>query len=218
MKQSMSITVPGGGIIQIEANDEKELIRSASFWMSIPDKCGYKDCGADVRFFHLLTRNGHNYYGLLCKGKTQHRLDFGQHKKGNDLFCSGKAMWDIALFNREDFGEFDESENQTPQKTQPVEPAPAVATNVTPIRQPKQSTAEGWTEADRKNSMNRINGFCSKMRANGGTPELPPNIPRRSWSEYSNNDLYTIETAVSGQWEALVKELNINKLKHKGAK
>jgi hypothetical protein len=72
----------GGSTIQLEEETDKKLIKSASFWEELPKKCPM--CSSEVGLFHRYavnaqTKKGGDFFGLRCKGKTIHEVNFGQH-------------------------------------------------------------------------------------------------------------------------------------------
>jgi hypothetical protein len=78
------LAVPGG-TLEIEGTSQKELIKQAAFFGSLPCVCPV--CESATRF-SFREPEGYEYYGLICE--QGHELKFGQHKEGGTLFPKGE--------------------------------------------------------------------------------------------------------------------------------
>jgi hypothetical protein len=78
------LSVPGG-TLEIEGTTQKELIKQAAFFGSLPSVCPV--CESATRF-SFREPEGYEYYGLVCE--QGHELKFGQHKEGGTLFPKGE--------------------------------------------------------------------------------------------------------------------------------
>lgn len=88
MGQKITIGIAPNIAIEITGADAKEVIKQASFWSEVPDKCGL--CGASVFLFYR-SPEGNTYYGLRCSGEVTHETNFGQYKnEAEGLYFKGE--------------------------------------------------------------------------------------------------------------------------------
>lgn len=179
----MTITVPGEGLVEIEATDTKAVIEEASFWQSLPRECPV--CRSELRFFHF-TPQKYVYYGLVCKGETPHKVNFGQHMDGGSLFYDKNKTWEIAQFQ------------QRPSDVDPELNLPAPTTQpVASVRETIQKQAEQKTTAKEFNRDKTLHALREKMRRlkeeYNAPPRLPSQLPaKKSLDEYNDAQLKTL--------------------------
>lgn len=188
----LTIPIAGDAIVEISGNDNKERIEQASFWMTLPKVC--PECNAPLILSYRRPQN-YPYYGLICTGDVPHECNFGIRRDDTSLFYNPhRKPWKVA-----------QAKYETPDEAQIENGNESIPDNVTPIRQnqPKK-TPDSLSSADRKNVTVRINGFCSKIRSNGGTIHMPSHIPKKqAWSAYTDQDLLDIEKSLSEQLDFL---------------
>jgi len=77
-------------VIEVEANDKKELIKKIGFFSGVPTQCGLCD-STDLKFFQR-SPGGNLYLGMACSGCGA-EFNFSQHKDGGGLFIKGDQQW-----------------------------------------------------------------------------------------------------------------------------
>lgn len=95
--------------VKISDEDERDIIRKAAFWASLPSTCQL--CGASVAIQYRHPA-GFEYYGLECTGPVAHETNFGQRKDGTGLYYKGQ--W------KERPSQYHEDEDDTATQPQPV--------------------------------------------------------------------------------------------------
>lgn len=82
--------LPGGMQITCSAESQKEAIREAHFWQSLPTVCPID--GTSTIFCHREPKDN-SYYSVISTGFPQYEYKIGQHKNGITLFA--KEEWVI---------------------------------------------------------------------------------------------------------------------------
>lgn len=115
MGQKITISIAPNIAIEITGADAKEVIKQASFWAELPDKCGL--CGASVALFYR-SPEGNTYYGLRCSGDVTHETNFGQYKnEAEGLYFKGE--W------QEAYKAYQKGDDRGAGQQQPPPPGPA---------------------------------------------------------------------------------------------
>lgn len=106
--QKLTITAPTF-TVELTADNERDLIKQAAFWQSIPSKCPV--CQKPV-VFEYTTPQTYKYYKLKCTGDPSHSTNFGVKKEGSDLYYDAGKRWEVFLPGRE--GDRQDTPEQTP--------------------------------------------------------------------------------------------------------
>jgi len=93
-----TVTVLGGrATIEITADDVRGLVKELSFFTQLPERCGDKQCDAEVHFTfrNVADAKGdkHDYYGMECS--RGHSATFGIYKGERGLFYKSGEPWKI---------------------------------------------------------------------------------------------------------------------------
>lgn len=86
------------GVLEIDAEDEKELIEQAAFWQAMPASCPV--CGASTRL-NVRNAKGYIYREVVCTGSFQHVMKIQVHKPP-----------ETGLFIRDVWGYYDTEEQK----------------------------------------------------------------------------------------------------------
>lgn len=84
--------LPGGMVIEIEAETQEDVFREVHFWQSLPTVCPVDDFPT-----RLLFKNpgDYKYFGLVSSGPVLYEYKVGQHKQGKTLFPKEEwVLWD----------------------------------------------------------------------------------------------------------------------------
>lgn len=106
--------------ITIEADNERELIKQAAFWQSIPPECPI--CHAPLTL-NYRTPQTFEYYELKCTGNPSHSVNFGEAKNTHNLYFDAKKQW--KTFSANAIDQADEATHTGPAST--ATPAPALS-------------------------------------------------------------------------------------------
>lgn len=79
--------------IEVEADDEKALIKKLAFFSEWPMQCPVCGKPVQVNYRHPQT---YEYFGLICTGSPQHETTFGVKKDGSGLFYKTSQPWQEA--------------------------------------------------------------------------------------------------------------------------
>ena len=99
---NLKVTVTGESV--------KEVIKNASFFTTLPQKCPLCDSAVHLNYRSPQT---FHYYGLRCVGPTIHECNFGAHKEGETLFYKGTDSWHEAKFDSSE-GSGDQQQEAAP--------------------------------------------------------------------------------------------------------
>lgn len=78
--------------VKITGENERDLIKQASFWLSIPTKCPI--CKATLALDYR-TPKTYKYYTLKCNGPVPHAVNFGQKQDDGSLYYDDKKQWEV---------------------------------------------------------------------------------------------------------------------------
>lgn len=78
--------------VKISGENERDLIRQAAFWLSLPTKCPL--CQATLALDYR-TPKTFKYYTLKCNGSPAHSVNFGQAQADGSLYYDDKKPWEV---------------------------------------------------------------------------------------------------------------------------
>ncbi len=179
-----TVTVLGGrATIEITADDVRGLVKELSFFTQLPERCGDKQCDAEVHFTfrNVADAKGdkHDYYGMECS--RGHSATFGIYKGERGLFYKSGEPWKIWRHHET---EEDDATNYPPPMqpptsnnagARPASPAPnppAPQASATPPSRPaapptRQGATAGATAS--KVTSQEASDFLKRMLG-GGVP------------------------------------------------
>jgi hypothetical protein len=76
--------------IEIDADNERDLIKQAAFWQSIPAFCPI--CKAPL-ILNYRRPQTFEYYEVKCTGIPSHSVNFGEAKGTHNLYFDAKKQW-----------------------------------------------------------------------------------------------------------------------------
>lgn len=115
--------------VEISGDNERELIKQAAFWQSIPAKCPV--CGAPL-ILNYRTPQTFTYYELLCLGTPSHSVNFGESRGSHDLYYDTKKTWKAYTPNAIEQGDRTEATPETASGSRTPKSALPAATDSGP--------------------------------------------------------------------------------------
>lgn len=91
MSQEIVIVCPLFSV-KISGENERDLIRQAAFWLSLPTKCPL--CKSTLALDYR-TPKTFKYYTLKCNGTPAHSVNFGQAQADGSLYYDDKKAWEV---------------------------------------------------------------------------------------------------------------------------
>lgn len=164
MSQEIVIVCPLFSV-KITGENERDLIRQAAFWLSLPTKCPL--CRSTLALDYR-TPKTFKYYTLKCNGTTTHCVNLGQAQADGSLYYDDKKAWE--LFRP---GHAAELGAGTPESASPAASAPASSGNVDPL-------------AAKRNALIKM---ISETKAKGIRTELNPPDVGRLTEELLNSEI-----------------------------
>lgn len=211
MPAKLTLAILEGLVVEITGDDNKELIKDAEFWGSLPNACPI--CGASLRFTHRKPGKD-EFHGLECSGPVTHETSFGKRQdEEQTLYYKGTAPYKNPTKPNEPaafpWKAYDPERNER----RPVGPAkPPGAKEPAQPRRERQERQENAPQADWKEGGRLVEGEepPKELFANEVVPDGPlvqallstlsmtaPNVTRRlvengAFALYKTRDLNTL--------------------------
>ena len=197
----LHIELAGIGKVVLSADDEKEIIRQATFWTSLPPQCPV--CGSSVTIYHRKVKSTtaetygkeFDYYRLRCAGEPVHEATLGQYQTGVGLFYRGPSSWQEVTWERDD--EQGGEQHAPPARQQPPrQPAPQRAAE--PAR---AQAAVGADSVAFENGMRMAYGYDGQKLLNLARRALKRNL--NGLADLTAADMGAVEAECKRSVEAM---------------